>query len=82
MLLRYALLAVVFFPEQSACAVLRGIEKRHPGLLDSFSDSLGHDLAWYARLHGKLKAVCRRAWGSIPGAEDGDTLETILGKIA
>ena len=82
MLLRYALLAVVFFPEQSACAVLRGIEKRHPGLLDSFSDSLGHGLAWYARLHGKLKAVCRKAWGAIPGAEDGDTLEALLRKIA
>ncbi len=82
MLLRYALLAVVFFPEQSACAVLRGIEKRHPGLLDSFSDPLGHDLAWYAGLRGKLKALCRKAWGSIPGAESGDTLEALLAQIA
>ena len=82
MLLRYALLAVIFFPAQSACAVLRGIEKRHPGLLGTFRDNIGNDLAWYARLRDKLKAERRKAWNAIPGAEPGDTLETLLGQTA
>ena len=82
MLLRYALLAVVFFPRQSACAVLRGIEKRHPGLLGTFRDNIGNDLAWYARLRDKLKSERRKAWDSIPGAEPSDTLEMLLGQTA
>ena len=82
MLLRYALLAVIFFPAQSACAVLRGIEKRHPGLLGTFRDNIGNDLAWYARLRDKLKAERRQAWNSIPGAEPGDTLEILLDQTA
>ncbi len=82
MLLRYALLAVIFFPRQSACAVLRGIEKHHPGLLDTFRDCIGNDLAWYARLRDKLKAERRKAWNAIPGAESDDTLETLLGQTA
>jgi hypothetical protein len=82
MLLRYALLAVLFFPEQSAYAVLRGIEKRHPGLLGTFRDNISNDLAWYARLRDKLKAERRQAWNSIPGAEPGDTLEILLDQTA
>ena len=82
MLLRYALLAVVFFPEQSACAVVRGVEKRHPGLLGTFRDDVGNGLVWYARLRDKLKAELRNAWCSIPCANPGDTLETLLEQIA